>query len=170
MNNNNILFYNGCFGRQLSTKRKYYTLLADNTSKWPNYSLIEIQDTRQYVGKFLNYYITGFSDNRCGHYVFLNGHDETTVHDEYSGRRAFCLDIPIHWFNSKIPEDMIFANANEILNSLLVLSSAVRQKNGKKINILCSVLILTCFNFPVEMNPRIFDIFGQLVFERKLTL
>ena len=65
------LFYNNCGGKKLSTKRCYYTCLAKNTEKYPLYDLKEIENTRQYVGKFFRYYITGVSDDRCGHYEFL---------------------------------------------------------------------------------------------------
>ena len=104
------------------------------------------------------------------HYLFLNNIHYIIVHDEYDGTRAFCIYIPVHWFSQSFNEDIIFLNANEILNSLLALSSAVWQENGKKINILCYFVILTYFNFTKAIIPKIFDISKRFVFEKKLIL
>ena len=166
----NRLFYQNCDGKKLSTKRNYYTCLAKNTVKCSLYILKEKSNTRKYVGKFLRQYITGYGDNSCGHYEFLNNNEIITIHDEYDGSRAFCIYMPLRWEMSNISEQIIFENLPNILNSLLTLTSSLGARGLQKINIKCVSVIMTYFNLQKEMFSNIDDIIERLVFQRRLTI
>ena len=151
--------------------REYYTLLARNILKYPHYSLVEIDNTREYAGIYKSYYITGYGDNRCGHYVFINNEKYNTIDDDYCGHRAFSLVrfIPEKWvYNINVCENYLIYNSLNIKNALISLSSYIRY--NALLNIDCLFIILNFYYFPQHLICEIKSFIINAVSFKKICL
>ena len=120
----------------------------------PNGYAIFIQTDRKINGQWLDksYYITGYGDNRCGHYVFINNEKYNTIDDDYCGHRAFSLVrfIPEKWvYNINVCENYLIYNSLNIKNALISLSSYIRY--NALLNIDCLFIILNFYYFPQHL-------------------
>jgi hypothetical protein len=170
------IFYHNVNLNKLIPYREYYTLLAKNMLS-SHYSLIEIIDTKEYAGTFIDHCIYGFGDNRCGFYTFDKNGEKNVIRDNYHGHRAFCLyrEIPDRWLDCNVEkylniyiEKYLICRANNIINVLISLSSYIRC--NKKTNIICSTIILSYFDFPRRIIPEIYKLVENIVFFKKLSL
>lgn len=162
------IFYHNIGLNKLIIGREYFTLLARNTARYPNYNLLEILNSKEYAGTYEDYYITGFGDQRCGHYIFKKNEEKNRIDDDYFGRRAFCLFrlIPERWIDSTI-EKYLINRAKNIINILLSLSSHIRIG---KTNIYCTKIILNYCDFPKQTADYIYKFIENIVFRRRLIL
>lgn len=135
----NTQFFKGVHPHYLVVGERYLACEAKNINQWPNYTLVLKPGTEQVCGVYERMYITGWADNRCGHYEFrtLNG-TLITISDVYSGERAFCPTTPLYnlviprYYGAEYTGSLFVSRKN--FNNFLELLIALRPIVGNGAN------------------------------------